>query len=348
MSTHPFNESGEPRASQEAIAWLARIDRGLTPVEQDDFFAWLAASPLHGECLKRCRSNWRRLDRIADWRPECNIEPNPDLLAPRPRHRWLRRLSPLLLAAASIAIALALWQGKNESASGSSVALSAPAPEDRRILPDQSVMKLNAGAVHTLLYTETERRVRLERGEAFFMVTKDPARPFVVEAGGVTVRAIGTAFNVRLDAGELDVLVAEGTVEVAPVQDKPRGPEVTVVRDPTVLGASQRVSLLLTAPETPAHVATLTRREVQQTLAWQHGLMTFQDQPLSAIVEELNRLHQRQLVLMDDAIASVRFSGTIRSDNLDGFARLLRTNFGADVTEQGTNEILVRTRGDSL
>jgi transmembrane sensor len=207
------------------------------------------------------------------------------------------------------------------------------------------VVKLNDGTEHTVIYTETERRVRLTRGEAFFIVTKDARLPFVVEAGGATVRALGTAFNVRLNAGELEVLVAEGRVEVAPPKAASNNRSVTLAPDPTVLGASQRMSLSLDAPQVPGQVATLTRREIQQTLAWQHGLMTFQDQPLAAIAEELNRLNQQQLVLLDEPIALLRFSGTIRSDNLDGFVRLLQTSFGAEVTPKGSNEIQVRTRG---
>jgi transmembrane sensor len=73
--------------------------------------------------------------------------------------------------------------------------------------------------------------------------------------------------------------------------------------------------------------------------------MTFQDQPLARIVEELNRLNQQQIVLMDEPIASLRFSGTIHSDNLDGFVRLLQMSFGAEVMPKGSSEIQLRTRG---
>ena len=345
MSVPRSTNSGDPRAHHEALAWMSRIDRGLTPVQQDEFFAWLAASPAHGESLNRCRRRWRRLDRLADWRPEFSVAPNPDLLAPRPPHRWRRWGGSALLAAACITTMATVWYrgtGPREPA-----AVSAPKPEDRRILPDQSVVKLNDGAMHDVLYTESERRVRLTQGEAFFIVTKNPRLPFVVEAGGATLRALGTAFNVRLVGGELEVLVAEGRVEVARANETQSNRAMTLAPDPTVLGAGQRMSLSLDAPRGPGQVATLTRREIQQTLAWQHGLMTFQDQPLTAIVEELNRLNEQQIMLMDEPIALLRFSGTIRSANLDGFVRLLQTSFGAEVTSKGSGEIQVRTHRTS-
>jgi transmembrane sensor len=346
MSAPSPADSDDSRAHHEAIAWMSRIDRGLAPAEQDEFFTWLAASPTHAEGLNHCRRRWRRLDRLADWRPEYGVAPNPDLLAPGHRHTWRWLGVTALLAAACIAIVVTTARrGSTELLDPAP--LSAPKPEDRRILPDQSVVKLNDGAEHTVIYTESERRVRLMRGEAFFILTKDPKVPFVVEAGGATVRALGTAFNVRLSGGELEVLVAEGRVEVAPPKETPGNRAMTLVPDPTVLGARQRMSLSLDAPQRSGQVATLTHREIQQTLAWQHGLMTFQDQPLSVIVEELNRLNQRQIMLMDQPIASLRFSGTIRSDNLDGFVRLLQTSFGAEVMPQGSSEIHVRTRRTS-
>ena len=119
-------------------------------------------------------------------------------------------------------------------------------------------MKLNEGALHSVLFTDTERRVRLERGEAFFQVTKDPRRPFVVEVGGVTVRAIGTAFNVRLGGGELDVLVAEGKVEVAstgPAQ--PDAPAPTPARSSTLT-------------RTPGAAQVKRRAETHQSAAHDH------------------------------------------------------------------------------
>ncbi len=336
----------DSRSSREAMVWMSRVDRGLTPAEQDEFFSWLAASPANGESFTRCRRRWRSLDQLADWRPECSLAPNRDLLAPRPRRFCVRRLWPGLLAAACVTLVLALWQrsgpGPMENA-----AVAMPRPENRLILPDQSVMKLNDGASYALRFTQSERRIHLERGEAFFQVTKDPDRPFIVEVAGVTVRAIGTAFNVRIAGDELDVLVAEGKVEVVPAPVARSEPGLELVLDPTVLRASQRVSLSLRQPPEDRHIATLTRREIQQTLAWQHGLMTFRDQPLEVIVDEINRLNYQQILLMDAPLAAMRFSGTIRSDNVEGFVRLLQLNFGAEVLHEDGTAIHVRTRSGS-
>ncbi len=85
---------------------------------------------------------------------------------------------------------------------------------ERHVLEDGSVVELNALTKLDVQYTPTERRVRLVRGEAYFIVAKNPQRPFRVSANQVTVQAVGTAFSVGLDPKELSVLVTEGKVRV--------------------------------------------------------------------------------------------------------------------------------------
>jgi transmembrane sensor len=340
-NTHPTPES-DP-VGDTAARWLWRIDRGLTPEEQDALFRWLAADPENADRLARCRRQWHRLDRLGEWRPEHSLKPNPDLLAPTARHRVRRWIVPVLLAAACLALTPIAWQFLRVATDPAEIA-DAPRPEDRRILPDGSVLKLNADTAFTLAYTGNERRIRLEHGEAFFIVRRDPSRPFVVEAGGVTVRAIGTAFNIRLVNGGLDVLVAEGRVAVVQASAAP-SPESAAPPAPetAVLEANQRVSLALVAPTEP-QIATLTRREIQQTLAWQHGLMTLTDKPLAEIAAELNRLNTTQLRLLDERTSQLLFSGTIRSDNLEGFARLLENAFGVEVGRSPNGDLLLRLK----
>src|SRR5581483_9214616 len=86
---------------------------------------------------------------------------------------------------------------------------------ERQTLADGSVVELNGNTQVQVAYSPAERRVRLVQGEAHFTVAKNKRRPFWVEAQGVSVRAVGTAFNVRLDPQRVDVLVTEGRVPVA-------------------------------------------------------------------------------------------------------------------------------------
>lgn len=336
------SEAEPPRDLTEAGVWIWRLERGLSPAEQDQFFEWLAADPAHAEALESFRHEWRRMNKLTDWRPEHSDRPNPDLLAPARGGRWRTYLIPVTFAAAACIAVVAWWRAPSADPV---IEAALPRHEDRRTLPDESTVKLNADAKITVLYSSVERRIRLEKGEAFFQVVPETARPFVVEASGVNVRALGTAFNVALGATQVDVLVAEGTVAIAPgpatEAAEPVGkpaPELAVLR------ASQQARISLAKAVPAPDVATLSRQEIQRRLAWQHGLMTFREERLAAIASELNRLNETQLILADGPLADSRFSGTIRSNNVEGFARLLETGFGASMEKLPNGDIRLKAK----
>ena len=168
-------------------------------------------------------------------------------------------------------------------------------------------------------FTAAVRRVRLERGEAHFAVTKDPARPFLVNAAGIEVRAVGTAFNVRVGAVTLEVLVTEGRVQLNSQPAATAGAATAGSPPPPslipVLEARQRAVVSLGAATQPPQIDTLTPGEIERVLAWQHRLLNFTAMPLREIVAEFNRRNVVQLVVADPELASVRISAAFRSDN---------------------------------
>lgn len=340
------NPRGE-EIEQQAAAWVVRCDRGLTPAEQDDFSQWLATDPRHGAQLARHRRHWQRLDKLVQWRPECSAQPNPDLLAPppRPRLRWFLPVSLSLAAAAAVFVAATVWRPAAPQAHQPSITTASP--HGQRVLPDGSIVELNRGAVVTVHYIDGERRVRLEEGEAHFTVTKDPARPFIVTARGFDVRALGTAFNVRLEDKAVEVLVTEGHVQVGSPPPSPTAPESQRAHPPEPpliprLEAQQRAVVSLLPQPEPPRIATLTPGEIARVLSWQHRLLNFTAAPLAELVAEFNRRNAVQLVLIDSELAAMRISATFRSDNIDGFLRLLEAGFGVRADRRGESEILLR------
>ncbi len=331
----------DEQSREEAAAWMWRLDRGLTSEEQDQFFDWLARDPKNTELLKRQRENWKRLDKLSAWRPEHSDRPNPDLLAPREKKRSVLYFLLPLAAAAAVVVSFVLWnQAPSDSPEFSSQSVAAK-PEKRTLLEDGSTIKLNEDAVVTVLYTPSERRVRLEEGEAFFIVAKDPQRPFVVEVQGVDVSAIGTAFNVRMDQGAFEVLVAEGVVQVTSPTMLSNGEGDSEFRLEPLLEANQRAIISYSQAPSVPQVAILTKAEIQRVLAWQHGAMTFAGKPLAEIIDELNRLNDTQLTIVDPDLASERFTGTFLSSNVEGFVSVLKNGYGVEAKMLGTSEILL-------
>ena len=217
-------------------------------------------------------------------------------------------------------------------------------------LPDGSVVRLRPSSAIAVSLGRHERHIQLLRGEAHFTVAKDAARPFVVEADGVGIRAVGTAFSVTTAAGSVEVLVTEGKVGVESA--RPGGlratllPKVEATRDAPVLSAGEKAKVSIPKPSAPIVTATverLARSEIEAALAWQQRTLAFEAAPLAEIVAEFNRYNRQQFVVADAALAGLRFGGSFRADDPDGFLVLLAATAQVAVETRG-NETVLRSR----
>jgi len=194
------------------------------------------------------------------------------------------------------------------------------APETRT-LADGSIVELRRGAEILVEYGPSTRRVVLRAGEVHFQVTKDAARPFVVVASGVEVRAVGTAFSVDLGKRAVDVLVTEGRVAVT-------SPPATVEATPAVamVDAGQGTTVSLEVAGTAA-VRSVPSGEQLERLNWRIPLLEFSGTFLAEAIPMFNRHGGRHLVL-DPALGRLQLSGTLRADDVDSLFLLLRNEFG--------------------
>ena len=334
----PEPESPEAeRRSQRAADWLVRRDRGLTAAEQDEFLQWLAIDPRHGEWFALHRSVVGEFSALAQWRPEHSEEPNPDLLAPPRRGiHWL--VPTLLAAAAAVALAAVWWRSTPAPAS---VAAIASSELKRRILEDGSSVEPNHGAVVTTEFTPMERRATLVRGEALFTVAKESSRPFIVRAGGVDVRAVGTVFSVRLDATAVEVLVTEGRVAVD--QSTASGSNGASRPPSAEVSSGHRATVSLMSTE-PPQVVAVSSQAIAHLLNWQPTLLDFSSAPLSAAVAEFNRRNRVQFILADAELAAMPVVASIRSDNVEGFAKFLAAAPGVQIERRSATEIVVNRK----
>jgi transmembrane sensor len=330
-------EPDSPEAQQRSAAaaeWLVRCDRGLGAAEQDAFLEWLAADARHGEWLALHRETVGNFSALAQWRPEHSAEPNPDLLAP-PRAKKIHWLAPsVLAAAAAVALLLAFfaWRGAPAGEAG---------PLARRLLEDGSAVELNRGARLRDSFSAQERRVVLESGEAYFTVAKNPERPFVVRAGGVKVRAVGTAFSVRLDSGSVEVLVTEGRVDVRQEAALPAG--AGAAAEATLVDAGQKATVSRTGSARP-EVTAATPAQIARHLGWQPQLLDFSSAPLALAVAEFNRRNHTQIEIADAELAALPIVASIRSDNVEGFAQFLASAPGVQIERRGDVIVVRRKR----
>lgn len=202
-------------------------------------------------------------------------------------------------------------------------------------MPDGSKVTLNTDSEIRVAVTEKERRVELKQGEAFFEVAKDPNRPFVVSVAGQRIIAVGTAFSVRRlrnnNSNDIRVIVSEGKVRVeVPGKD-------AALMEPLPAGSVVRTA------SNEVLVQTKPIAEIEQSLSWRSGLLTFRNTPLAEVTAEFNRYNTRKMVIEDPAIATLEVGGIFRATNLDGFVHLLQDGFPVRATTE-KERIVLRSR----
>jgi len=188
---------------------------------------------------------------------------------------------------------------------------------ERARLDDGSTLELNAASAVRVQFTAAERHVKLESGEAHFAVAHDTARPFIVSAGGIAVRAVGTAFNVRYaTGGDIEVTVTEGKVRIGQ-----SGPASAAAESAPLVSAGQRIVLPHHAP--PPAVEHVDPSTLRAALAWQSRLADFAEAPLADVIARFNARSRIQLLIADETLAARRIGGTFALDEAEAFVRLL-------------------------
>jgi transmembrane sensor len=314
----------DAQIEQRASLWLAARDAGATTPEQaEEFNRWLDADIRHRVAYLRLEANWKRAEKLRDLKP-LDRRTDPDLLAQPARRRW-----PLALAASVLAVAVAggwawqqhfSWQRFETQVGGF----------ERIVLEDGSVIDLNTNSQVRVRLRNQQREVRLVRGEGRFQVAPDAQRPFTVEAADTAVRAVGTAFTVRLHESErVDVLVSEGKVAVASVRVQ-RSPALSAGEAAVVL--PDRVSVSRVEPQ------VLARR-----MAWTNGRLEFRGESLAEAVLEFNRYNRQQIRLAAPDLATLRVGGSFAATDPRSFVDALASAFGLSVASSDEETIVLRS-----
>lgn len=348
-----------------AAAWLARRDAGgWSERDQRQLDAWLDASVAHRVAFVRLDAAWRQSDRLkalgagvpagvvparGSWAssPFGAVEDHADeprhplpanAHAPRraarrhrgQRHSLLRHLATAVVLALLVSLAL-VW--RHYTAVDQASYRTAIGDLQEVPLADGSVATLSSDSRLLVTLSHGERHVDLQQGEAFFAVAKDPARPFVVSAGGRRVTAVGTRFSVRRDAADLRVVVTQGLVRLE--SDRlPNG-----LRQPTTLLPAGSVAL---ASDTGVVVHSGSVQQAEEYLSWRSGFVSFHDTPLAVAAAEFNRYNARKIVIGDPAVGAMRVGGNFRWSNVDAFVRLLAQGFPVQARRQGDTIVLTR------
>jgi transmembrane sensor len=294
---------------QVAARWAIRLDNGsLSDEDELALGDWLNEDERRRGALLRAEAALAYLDQA---------RASPVLEEEAGRSHRTSGMWPSLLAAAGclalIGVAGPWWNPSPEP-------IETEIGEIRQVsLADGSLAAVNTGSSIAVDLSPRRREITLEKGEAWFQVAHDKRRPFIVEAGDVRVRAVGTAFSVRHRAGGVDVLVSEGVV-VGWVEGR-EGEAISI--------AAGSKSFL-----TEAAVAPTTRisDDVNRELAWRTGNLALNGETLAYAVSELNRYNKRKIVIGGNGLGTERLVGYFRTDRPEDFARAAAGMVQAEVS----------------
>ncbi|MBM3855188.1 MAG: DUF4880 domain-containing protein [Verrucomicrobia bacterium] len=315
MSTEVTHEA--ERIEEEASLWAARLRGGaMTDADRSRLADWLARDPEHGAVLARYRELAAQLDE--------HLDSGATERAGGARRRWWFAAVGLG-AAAAITLAWIGWAARAREFS------TATAERHVASLRDGTRVELNAQTKLAVDFTRGERRVRLARGEAFFVVAKEAARPFVVETPAGSVRVTGTAFNVRAaTATRTEVTVLEGHVRVRPA----------VAGDDAALTSGRQAILSAERIE----VRTLGDAAAQDAAAWRTGLGVFEDTPLRDALERFAAYHTRTVTVAPE-VADLRLGGRYALDDLDGALEAIERTLAVRVERGAAGAVRIVAAG---
>jgi transmembrane sensor len=348
MKENEFESNDVKRIDREAAEWVAKKIGGFTPEQQDNFFEWLAADPRHGEWYSMHQKTWKNLDMLALWMPEHSEKPNQDLLKHK-QHRYFWSWVVGIAAAFVFGSVLFLTLGRSSASLDENRQNFVANAYESHQLPDGSVVELNQGAALKVNYSPEFRRVELVSSEAHFNVAKDKTRPFIVSVRGIEIRAVGTAFNVRLTDETVQVIVTEGRVELATQRDEsqPLSYDEQLYHEELAVGQMTEVPFVRNTPVNEeilrAKIKQVSLGEMNQLLAWKPQMFEFNSTPLSEVIKEFNSRNQAHLIIGDVELGKLPIVASFRSANVEHFVELLQLSMDLQVEREGQDTIILHS-----
>jgi transmembrane sensor len=335
----PTQDEGVTPFEEQAAKWCCLLaEDALDLSEQREFDAWICADPRHEEAFEKMVLVWQGADAIAEMPGFLSLraqaltameEGQPDWHEPMPK-----RFVYMGAGFAAAVMLLAVLTGLVFIGTQSEIYTTGIG--ERRVvsLEDGSKLSLDAASSVEVTYSRERRALSIERGRAKFDVASDPLRPFIVTAGDKTVVAIGTAFSVELLPQQIRVFLYEGHVAVLDEA------EATDLADASKLLADGSLSDRVFMPgqelilSTKARTATIAPGDVERSLSWEGGRLSFIDEPLSLAIERVNRTSDTPIVLGDAAAGRLIINGEFDAGDtaafVSGVASLYPVRVSAD------------------
>ncbi|MEP7246361.1 MAG: FecR domain-containing protein [Gammaproteobacteria bacterium] len=339
--------------NRDASMWLSRLERGLREDEGTALREWLK-TPANAHAIMESA----RLLHVPDaiFLLSQLVPPVAEPPRPKPGQRALLVSMTAVALVSTVLFCIMLLSGETASAyfnrwlekpdTGGTRTYATGVGEKQEVkLADGSTITLNTGTRLSITYTPRSRDVYLAYGEASFNVANGNALPLHVSAGQRQFQAAGSRFNLRAltpQTVELTVIAGQLKLLYAP----PHMPESPAQRREEVTYGETTLCALETATVEPGFqsVSNIQASELEARLAWQQGLLVFDQRALEDVIAEVERYTTTRFVLADQALRNVRISGRFPAGNVNSVRHALYEKFLIGSGKDAQGRVVLRAR----
>ncbi|MEH6610321.1 MAG: FecR family protein [Halioglobus sp.] len=321
-------------ALQQATEWFAKLESGeVTNEVKAAFFAWLDTDEINQQSYIEIEQLWGNLE-LAERLPVDDMLDN--------RGWFTGVFSGWAQVGAAVSVLAVATMSVFYVYSPAKVIeqhyVTAVGERMDFRLDDGSLLQLNTNSAVSVRMEESRRLLTLQRGEAYFDIAPNSARPLTVQTAGGMVRVLGTQFNIRqIDSGST-VSVIEGRVAVATEDDQVPLDGSEFVAELTLI-ANQQVLL---QQNQPVIVASSVDGDI--VAAWRQGQLIYEGNTLADVVADLNRYFPGTISLDDPALAAMEIVGVINLQNRTSTLAALEATFPVQVVSVTDDLTLIQPR----
>lgn len=307
------NNSSETELNEideQATVWFVRLQSGkVSPSEKESFMRWLNQADAHREAFNEISKLWGDTDllqALSDTAQKRGIKP-----------RGKNRIAYFMPLAMAACLAVAFYCG-NELKIFVQGDYSTSVGERKTVyFDDGSTAMLNTDSAIAVNMSGEQRRVELLKGEAYFEVKSDPARPFVVQADHSTTRVLGTRFFVHQKSDGDEVKVVSGRVEVSSLKGSK---STSILRDRESVSSDE------------SGLGEVLLMDSALNTSWVKGFLAFDNVPLEHVIDQIRRYRTGMVVYRDSALRGLRINGRLNLQASDDMLKVLSKNLSIKMT----------------
>lgn len=311
----------------EAMDWIQRLSEdGASEEDVLEWLGWYESDEANRTAFDDMQRFWAET-RALEGRDSVSLQ-RQAVARPRSRaSRGFRAFAFPTALAASLVVTLALLPVSSLAPRRDAIGFVSTDPHAltrHSVLPDGSVIDLAARTSVAVNYMEGLRSLVLNGGEAYFTVAPNHSRPFIVRSGEISVRAVGTQFDVRDENDRVIVAITEGTVEVTVGPNRDSN-QIDGLR----VGAGNEVVFDKRTQRSMVRAVDLGR-----PATWREGRLDYVHAPLSAIIEDLQRYTNINITIRDADAARLTYTGTVFLVAVDEWLRAIPKEFPVQVARR--------------